>query len=53
MSLWADTPQLPRHANIFSTAVEWRKIDKSDIVFRCLAQILAMLTVLKTQGLLE
>jgi hypothetical protein len=47
MRLRADTPQRPRHANIFSPAVEWGKIDKSDIIFRCLAQVLAMLTVLK------
>jgi len=38
---------------MFSSPVEWRKIDETNIIFRCLPQVLSMLPVLESKGLLQ
>lgn len=53
MGLLADPTEGAGFADIFAAAVEGREVDETGVVFGGLAEILAMLTVLKAEGLFE
>lgn len=48
-----NTAQRPRSTDVLATAIKWREIDETNVIFGRLAQVLAMLPVLETESLLQ